>query len=43
MAKEKIILDFESEPELDENLLRKYFIIEIQRYHPEVKMPEKFW
>lgn len=40
LAKERIVLDFEAESELDEGLLRKYFIKEIQRYHPEVKMPE---
>jgi len=35
----KIELEFESEPELDENRLRMYFIKEIQRYHPQVQMP----
>lgn len=39
VAAAKIVLDFESEPELDEARLRKYFILEIRRYHPEVQMP----
>ena len=39
LAPKKIILDFEAEPELDELKLRKYFLLEIQRYHPEMDLP----
>jgi mitogen-activated protein kinase 1/3 len=31
-----VILDFEKEPDLDEALLRKYFVKEIRKYHPDV-------
>ena len=41
VAKEQVFLQFELEPELDENHLRKYFITEIQKFHPHVQMPEK--
>jgi mitogen-activated protein kinase 1/3 len=41
VARDQVFLQFELEPELDENQLRKYFIFEIQKFHPEVKMPEK--
>jgi mitogen-activated protein kinase 1/3 len=41
VAVEDVFLPFELEPELDENYLRKYFINEILRFHPEVQMPEK--
>jgi len=40
-ARDQVFLQFELEPELDENHLRKYFILEIQKFHPEVRMPEK--
>ncbi|CAD7965164.1 unnamed protein product [Amoebophrya sp. A25] len=39
VAPAKIVLDFEAEPELDEARLRKYFLLEIQRYHPDIEMP----
>jgi hypothetical protein len=41
-ASEQVFLEFELEPELDEKQLRKYFIMELQKFHPEVSMPEKF-
>lgn len=41
MAPERIILDFEAEAELDEPRLRKYFLLEIQRYHKEVELPKE--
>jgi mitogen-activated protein kinase 1/3 len=40
-ASDQVFLQFELEPELDENHLRKYFIMEIQKFHPHVQMPEK--
>ena len=40
-ATDQVFLPFELEPELDENHLRKYFIMEIQKFHPNVPMPEK--
>ena len=41
VARDQVFLQFELEPELDENHLRKYFITEIQKFHPNVVMPEK--
>jgi len=38
-ATQRMVLDFESEGELDELKLRKYFLLEIQRYHPELELP----
>ncbi len=42
VAKDQVFLQFELEPELDELQLRKYFILEIQKFHPELAMPPKF-
>mmetsp|Transcript_56716 Transcript_56716/g.175888 ORF Transcript_56716/g.175888 Transcript_56716/m.175888 type:complete len:419 (-) Transcript_56716:129-1385(-) len=36
VAPAKVVLDFESEKDLHEGLLRKYFNKEIRKYHPEV-------
>lgn len=41
ISRDQVFLQFELEPELDENHLRKYFILEIQKFHPNVPMPEK--
>lgn len=38
-ADKRIVLDFESEGELDELKLRKYFLLEIQRYHADLELP----
>jgi mitogen-activated protein kinase 1/3 len=35
-----ITLSFEKEPDLSEQLLRKYFLTEIQRFHPEMRLPD---
>jgi len=35
-AERYVTLEFETEPDLDEGLLRKYFCKEIRRYHPDV-------
>jgi len=37
VAADFIALDFEKEPDLDEMKLRRYFSLEIRKYHPEVK------
>merc|ERR1719198_2716893 len=37
-----VFLPFELEHELDEERLRKYYLLEIQRYHPDVQLPTKF-
>jgi mitogen-activated protein kinase 1/3 len=34
-----IQLPFEKEPDLGEALLRKYFLIDIQKFHPEMQIP----
>jgi len=41
VADEKLFLEFEMEPELDEPRLRKYFLIEAQKFHPDIVIPEK--
>lgn len=41
VARDQVFLQFELEPELDENQLRKYFIMEMQKFHPEVRIPAK--
>jgi mitogen-activated protein kinase 1/3 len=41
VARDQVFLQFELEPELDENHLRKYFIMEMQKFHPEVVIPER--
>lgn len=41
VARDQVFLQFELEPELDENHLRKYFILELNKFHPEVPMPER--
>jgi len=38
-AKERLWLDFELEPELDEPRLRKYFLLEAKKLHPEIVIP----
>ncbi|EER10102.1 hypothetical protein Pmar_PMAR008626 [Perkinsus marinus ATCC 50983] len=37
VAKDQVFLQFELEPELDEMQLRKYFIMEMQKFHPDVR------
>eukprot|EP00928_Gymnodinium_smaydae_P014031 TRINITY_DN1508_c0_g1_i1.p1 TRINITY_DN1508_c0_g1~~TRINITY_DN1508_c0_g1_i1.p1 ORF type:complete len:498 (+),score=131.85 TRINITY_DN1508_c0_g1_i1:112-1605(+) len=39
VAQSHVNLEFEKEPDLSEALLRKYFVNEIRRYHPEVPDP----
>lgn len=41
VARDQVFLQFELEPELDENLLRKYFIMEMQKFHPDVVIPDR--
>ena len=41
VAKDQVFLQFELEPELDEGHLRKYFILEMQKFHPEVQIPPR--
>lgn len=38
-ASQVCFLPFEVEPELDETCLRKYFLREVQKFHPEVVIP----
>jgi len=39
VAKQKLFLDFELEPELDEPRLRKYFLLEARKMRPEIVIP----
>lgn len=41
IAPSKIILDFENLPHLGEAQLRYYFLVEVQRFHPELVIPEE--
>merc|ERR1719326_2393663 len=34
-----VFLQFELEPELDEQRLRKYFLLEVKRFHPNLQIP----
>jgi len=34
-----VYLEFELEPELDEQRLRKYFLLEVKKFRPETRMP----
>jgi mitogen-activated protein kinase 1/3 len=38
-ADKRIVLDFEAEAELDELRLRKYFLLEIKRFHADMEIP----
>jgi len=40
IAEQTVILDFESDAELCEKRLRFYFLREVQRFHPEVVIPQ---
>mmetsp|Transcript_88971 Transcript_88971/g.203495 ORF Transcript_88971/g.203495 Transcript_88971/m.203495 type:complete len:427 (-) Transcript_88971:183-1463(-) len=42
LAHEQVILDFETEPCLDEPRLRKYFLLEVKKFHPELEVPPQF-
>lgn len=39
-AEKKIVLDFETE-DLDEDKLRWFFLREIQKFHPELRIPSR--
>jgi len=39
ISKERLFLEFELEPELDEPRLRKYFLLEAKKLHPEIQIP----
>jgi mitogen-activated protein kinase 1/3 len=41
VARDQVFLPFELESELDEHSLRKYFIMEMQKFHPDVVVPER--
>eukprot|EP00397_Hematodinium_sp_SG-2012_P007477 GEMP01007523.1.p1 GENE.GEMP01007523.1~~GEMP01007523.1.p1 ORF type:complete len:441 (+),score=72.35 GEMP01007523.1:113-1435(+) len=41
VAKQKLFLNFELEPELDEPRLRKYFLLEAQKFHPDIQIPAR--
>jgi len=40
-APSQVNLEFEKEPDLSEFLLRKYFVTEMRRYHPDVADPRR--
>ncbi len=40
VAERKIVLEFENIPNLGEMQLRCYFLLEIQKFHPEMLIPE---
>jgi mitogen-activated protein kinase 1/3 len=39
VAKEQVFLPFELEPELTQDHLRKYFVLEMQHFHPDLQLP----
>lgn len=40
-AERKIVLEFENIPNLGEPQLRLYFLLEIQKFHPELVIPDE--
>ncbi len=40
VAQTRVVLDFESDPDLDEHRLRRYFLREIGKFHPNMAIPQ---